>query len=182
MPDWLLKGSFFRSSAFSFPDILLLLLLEVLGRTHWGENSVIIWHIHADILGGNWLSQALYFSVTFHFRLFAFVLPFWDFCLAVMKTGRKFSLPFSRVFFSVALRSSLHPLRFSCNLTPLWSRFYPHKPDLTPDTAVNQWKTKFTPRQTHPCCPQVNFVQFFLYQNSTSVSYYSCNFSELSFN
>lgn len=158
MPDWLLRGSCFRSSAFSFPDILLPLLLEVLGPTRWGENSVIIWHIHADILGGNWLSQVLYFSVTFHFRLFAFVLPFWDICLAVMKTERKFPRSLNQV--SVALWSSLHPLRFSCNLPPLWSSFYPHKPDLIPDTAVNQWKTKFTPRQTHPWCPQVNFVQF----------------------
>lgn len=155
-----MKASCFRSSAFSFPDILLLLLLEVLGWTHWGENSAIIRHIHADILGGNWLSQVLYFSVTFHFTLFAFVLPFWDFCLAVMKTERKFSRPLSWDFFSVGLRSSLHPLRFSCNLPPLWSSFYSHKPDLMPDTAVNEWKTKFTPRQNHPWYPQVNSVQF----------------------
>lgn len=155
-----MKASCFRSSTFSFPTILLLLLLEVLGRTHWGENSVIIWHIHADVLGGNWLSQVLYFSGTFHFRLFAFVLLFWDFCLTEMKTERKFSRPLSRVFFSVGLRSSLHPLWFSCNLPPLWCSFYPHKPDVMPDTAVNQWKTKFIPRQNHPWYPQVNFLQF----------------------
>lgn len=160
MPDWLLKASCFHSNTSSFPHILLLLLLEVLGRTHWGENSVIIWHIHADILGGNWLSQVFYFSVTFHFRLFAFVLPFWDFCLAIMKTERKFSQHLSRDFFSVGRQSSLHPLWFSRNLPPLWSSFYPHKPDLMPDTAVNQWKTRFTPRQNHPWYPQVNFVQF----------------------